>query len=75
MSIENAAFIMRKHKFFSVYWGTCLSKNFDVIVPIQSKRRDEWLQEVKAERLQGTADAEAAHLTGQLLDCFINHEK
>ena len=33
--------------------GTCLSKNFDETVRVQSEKRKEWIREIRGERLQG----------------------
>ena len=33
--------------------GTCVSKNFDETVRLQSEKREEWIREIREERLQG----------------------
>ena len=35
--------------------GTCVSKNFDGTVRLQSEKRQEWMREIRGERLQGIA--------------------
>ena len=36
--------------------GTCVSKNFDETVRLQSEKRQEWIREIRGERLQGIAE-------------------
>ena len=36
--------------------GTWVSKNFDETVRLQSEKREEWIQEIRGERLQGIAE-------------------
>ena len=36
--------------------GTCVSKNFDETVRLQSEKRQKWTREVRRERLQGIAE-------------------
>ena len=36
--------------------GTCVSKNFDGRVRLQSEKRQEWIREMRGERLQGMAE-------------------
>ena len=36
--------------------GTCVSKNFDETVRLQSEKRQEWIRGIRAERLQGIAE-------------------
>ena len=36
--------------------GTCVSKNCDETVRLQSENRQEWIREIKEERLQGIAE-------------------
>ena len=33
-------------------YGTCVSKNFDEAVCLESKNREKWIREIKGERLQ-----------------------
>ena len=40
--------------------GTCVSKNFDETVCLQSKKSEEWIREIKGERLQRIAKAQVA---------------
>ena len=35
--------------------GACVSKNFDETVHLQSKKRQEWIREIRGERQQGIA--------------------
>ena len=35
---------------------TCTSKNLDETVRLQSEKRQEWIREIKEERLQGIAE-------------------
>ena len=37
-----------------------MSKNLDETVHLQFKKREEWIQEVKGERLQGTAEGRSS---------------
>ena len=36
--------------------GTCVSKNLDETVCLQSEKREVWIQEMREERLQGIAE-------------------
>ena len=36
--------------------GTCVSKNFDKTVRLQLGKKEEWIREIKEERLQGIAE-------------------
>ena len=40
----------REHKFLSGTEGTCVSKNFDETVRLQSEKRQEWIREIRGER-------------------------
>ena len=42
--------------------GTCVSKNFDETVCLQSETRREWIQEIRGERLQGIAEGASSAL-------------
>ena len=44
---ENKANMTREHKFLSGNQGTCVSKNFDETVCLQSEKRKEWIREVR----------------------------
>ena len=52
---ENTASVTRKHKFLAEIEGTCLS-NFDETVCLQSEKREEWIREIRGERLQEIAE-------------------
>ena len=49
-----------------------MSKNFDETVRIQSEKRQEWIREVRGERLQGIAEgaSSAPHLASSLAVLF-----
>ena len=49
---EDTASMTREHKFFCKNRGTCVSKNLDETLRLQSEKRQEWIQE----RLQGIAE-------------------
>ena len=36
--------------------GTCVSKHFDETVLLQSEKKEEWIREIRGERLQGIAE-------------------
>ena len=36
--------------------GTCVLKNFDETVRLQSEKREKWIREIRGERLQGIAE-------------------
>ena len=40
--------------------GTCVSKNLDETVRLQSEKREEWIREIRGERLQGMQRAQVA---------------
>ena len=44
--------------------GICVSKNFDGKVSLQSKKREEWIREIREQRLQEIAEEtnSASHL-------------
>ena len=46
----------REHKFLGGNRGKLCPKNFDEIVRHQSEKRDEWIREIRGERLQGNAE-------------------
>ena len=52
--------------------GTCVSKNFDETVRLQSEKREEWMQEIRGERLQGIAEGAsiAPHLASSSAASF-----
>ena len=52
---ENTASVVGKHKFLSGSKGSCILKNLDETVHLQFNKKEEWIQQVKGERLQGTA--------------------
>ena len=56
---EHTASMTREHKFLD---GTCVSKNLDETVCLQSEIRREWIREIKAERLQGIAEGASSAL-------------
>ena len=41
---------------------TCVSKNFDETVRLQSEKREEWIREIKRERLQGILEGKNSAL-------------
>ena len=53
---EDTASMTREHKFLGGNQGTCVSKNFDETVRLQSEKRQEWIREIRGERLQGVAE-------------------
>ena len=69
---ENTASVTREHKFLSGTDGTCVSKNFDEMVRLQSEKRQEWIPEVRKERLQGIAEgtSSASCLTNSSASSF-----
>ena len=36
--------------------GNCVSKNLDETVRLQSEKREEWIREIRGEKLQGIAE-------------------
>ena len=54
---EDTASMTREHKFLGGNRGTCVSKNLDETVRLQSKEREEWIREIRGERLQGIAES------------------
>ena len=50
---ENTASMTREHKFLCGNRGTCVSKNFDETVRLQSEKRKEWIRDIGEERSQG----------------------
>ena len=53
-----------------------MSKNFDETVSLQSVKRQEWIPEVRKERLQGIAEGtSSASLSGQLISRVVPWEK
>ena len=42
--------------------GTCVPKNFDETVHLQSEKRQEWIREIRGERLQGIAEGASSVL-------------
>ena len=40
--------------------GTCVLKNLDEAIRLQFEKRQEWIREVKGERLQGIAEGESS---------------
>ena len=46
---ENAATMTRERKFLGGNRGTCVSKNFDQTVRLQSEKRQEWIREIRRE--------------------------
>ena len=42
--------------------GTCASKNLDETVRLQSEKRQEWIREIRGERLQGIAEGASSAL-------------
>ena len=52
---EDTVSVTREQTFLSDTERTCVSKNLDDTVRLHSKRREEWIREVREERLQGVA--------------------
>ena len=51
---EHTASVTREHKFFMETEGTCvLDENLNETVRLQFKKRQEWIQKIRGERLQG----------------------
>ena len=59
---ENTASVTREHKFLGGNEGTCVSKNFDETVRLQSEKRREWIREIRGERLQGIIEGMSSAL-------------
>ena len=55
--------------------GNCVSKNFDETVRLHSEKRQEWIREIREERLQGIAEAQVALPSGQLVSRVVPREK
>ena len=53
---KNTASITQKHKFLGGNRGTCVSKNLDETVCLHSEKKEEWIREIREERLQGIAE-------------------
>ena len=53
---EDTASMTREHKFLVEIEGTCVSKNFDETVRLQSEKKQEWIREIRGERLQGISE-------------------
>ena len=53
---KDTASATREHKFFGGIEGTYVLKNFDDTVRLQFEKRQEWIREMKGERLQGIAE-------------------
>ena len=49
---------MWEHKFLGGNRETWVSKNFDEAVRLQSEKRQEWIREIRRERLQGIAEVQ-----------------
>ena len=45
-----------EHKFLGEIEGTCVSKNLDETVRLQSEKREEWMREIRGEILQEIAE-------------------
>ena len=54
-----------------------MSKNFDETVRLQSEKRQEWIQKIREERLQGIAEgtSSAPHLASSLAASFPGREE
>ena len=52
--------------------GACVSKNFDETVCLPSEKRQEWIREIRGERLQGIAEGAsiAPHLASSSAASF-----
>ena len=57
---ENTASMTSEHKFLGGNRGNQCVKNLDETVRLQSKIRQEWIREIRGERLQGIAETQKA---------------
>ena len=53
---ENTASVTREHKFLGGNRGILCVENLDETVRLQSEKREEWIREIRGERLQGIAE-------------------
>ena len=53
---EDTASKTREHKLLGGIEGTCVSKYFDETERLQSKKREEWIREIRGQRLQEIAE-------------------
>ena len=59
---ENTASMTQKHKFLGGNEGTCVSQNLDETVCLQFEKREEWIGEIRKEKLQGIAEGTSSAL-------------
>ena len=50
--------------------GTCVSKNLNETVRLQSEKRKEWIREIRREGLQGIAEGTSSALRLAIMLCY-----
>ena len=59
---ESTASVTREHEFLGGNRETCMSKNFDETVRLQSEKRKEWIREIRGKILQRIAPGTSSAL-------------